>query len=80
LNGKTIDRFPTDIATLEKCQPVYEQLPGWQTSTSDIRDSKKLPAQAQKYIARLEQLLSCNIDIISVGAKREQTVVVRPVL
>ena len=80
MNGKTIDRFPTDIATLEKCQPVYEQLPGWQTPTSDIRDSKQLPAQARKYIARLEELLCCPIDIISVGAKREQTVVVKPVM
>ncbi len=80
LDGKTIDYFPTDIPTLEKCQPVYEQLPGWQTSTNDIRDFNKLPTQASKYIARLEELLSCPVDIISVGAKREQTIVVRPVI
>jgi adenylosuccinate synthase len=80
LNGKTIDYFPTDIPTLEKCQPVYEQLSGWQTPTNDIRDLRKLPAQAKKYIARLEELLSCPVDIISVGAKREQTIIVKPVI
>ena len=48
LDGKTIDYFPTDIPTLEKCQPVYEQLPGWQTPTNDIRDFKNLPSQAKK--------------------------------
>jgi adenylosuccinate synthase len=80
LEDKTIDRFPTDIATLEKCQPVYEELPGWETPTNDIRDIKKLPAKAKNYIARLEELLSCRIDIISVGAKREQTIIVRPII
>lgn len=80
LNGKTIDYFPTDLTTLEKCQPVYEQLSGWKTPISDIRSLKKLPAQAKKYISRLEELLSCPIDIVSVGAKREQTIIVRPVM
>ncbi len=80
LDGKIIDSFPTDIATLDKCQPVYEQLSGWQTPTSDIRNFKKLPPGAKRYIARLEELLSCPIDIISVGAKREQTIIARPVI
>lgn len=80
IDGKTIDYFPTDLTTLEKCQPVYEQIPGWQTPTSDIRNFNKLPSQARHYIARLEKLLGCPIDIVSVGAKREQTVVVRPVI
>jgi adenylosuccinate synthase len=79
LEGKTIDHFPTDIATLEKCQPVYEQLPGWQTPTSNIRDFKKLPPEAKRYIARLEELLSCPVDIVSVGANREQTIIARHV-
>ncbi len=80
IDGKTIDYFPTDLSTLEKCQPVYEQIPGWQTPTSDIRSFKKLPSQARQYVARLEKLLGCPIDIVSVGAKREQTVIIRPVI
>lgn len=80
VDGRTIDYFPTDLTTLEKCQPVYEQIPGWQTPISDIRNFNKLPSQARHYIARLEKLLGCPIDIVSVGAKREQTVVVRPII
>ena len=80
IDGKTIDYFPADFNTLEKCQPVYEQIPGWQTTTSGIRRFKKLPLQARQYIARLEKLLGCPIDIVSVGAKREQTVIIRPVM
>jgi len=80
LDGDKIDHFPSDIATLDKCQPIYEELPGWQTSTTDIRGLKHLPPQARHYIARLEELLSCPIDIISVGAKRDQTIMARQVV
>ncbi len=79
LDGGTLDQFPSDLAILDKCRPVYEELPGWQTSISAIRDRKQLPSQALHYIARLEQLLSCPIDIISVGAKREQAVIVKQI-
>jgi len=79
LDGGTSDQFPSDLAILDKCQPVYEELTGWQTSISAIRDRKQLPSQALHYIARLEELLSCPIDIISVGAKREQTVIVNQI-
>jgi adenylosuccinate synthase len=80
VDDEILDRFPTSITTLAKCQPIYEQLPGWQTSISDTRDIKQLPQQARQYIRRLEQLLSCPIDIISVGPRREQTIVVKPVI
>lgn len=79
LDGKTIDYFPGNVAILERCQPVYEELPGWQASTSDIRDYEKLPAQAKQYVARLEELISCPVNIISVGAEREQTIHKMPI-
>jgi len=79
LDGGTSDQFPSDLAILDKCQPVYEELTGWQTSISAIRDREQLPSQALHYIARLEELLSCPIDIISVGAKREQAVIVNQI-
>ena len=77
LDGKALDHFPSNVAVLDRCQPVYEELPGWQTSTSDIRDPKHLPAEARDYIARLEGLLSCPVSIISVGAKREETILLK---
>jgi adenylosuccinate synthase len=80
LNGKTIDYVPTNIAEFDKCQPILEEMPGWQQPTSDIKEMKKLPKQALQYISRLEKLLSCPAHIISVGPKREQTIVVKSVM
>ena len=80
LDGKTIDYFPSRIADVDRCQPVYEELPGWQSSTSDIREYQQLPLRARRYINRLEELLSCPADIVSVGSAREQTIMLRDVL
>lgn len=80
VDGQNLEHFPSDLAILEKCQPVYEELPGWQVSTTEIRDIKKMPYQARRYVKKLEELLSCPIDIISVGARREQTIIVRSVI
>ena len=74
LDGKTIDYFPGNIASLERCQPVYEELPGWQTPTSHIRQYEQLPPKAQQYVTRLEELSSCPVNLISVGQAREQTI------
>ncbi len=79
LNGEKIDNFPASTATLEKCRPVYEELPGWQTQISDIRDFEQLPLQARQFLSRLEELIACPISIISVGMRREQTIFKSPV-
>ena len=65
---------------LSRCEPVYEELPGWQTPISDIRQFDKLPVQARQYIARLEELIACPVDLISVGEKRDQTIMRKPIL
>jgi adenylosuccinate synthase len=80
LDGKTIDYFPASVAALAKCQPIYEELEGWQTPTSDIRRYKQLPPKAQKYIARIEELTSCPVNLICVGPEREQTIQKTPIL
>ena len=80
LDGKTIDYFPGSVAALARCQPVYEELEGWQTPTSDIRDYERLPVEARQYIARLEELTSCPANLICVGPEREQTIIVNPIL
>lgn len=79
LNGEKIDYFPASAVTLEKCQPIYEELPGWQTPINDIRDFAQLPLQARQYLARLEELIACPISVISVGMRREQTIFKSPV-
>jgi len=74
LDGERIDYFPADVAAVERCRPVYEEHDGWQTPISDVRDYDGLPENAKRYLARLEELISCPIKIISVGPAREQTI------
>ena len=74
LDGQTIDHFPASINALERCQPIYEELPGWQTPTTHINQYDKLPSQAKQYLARLEEVISCPVDLICVGPRREQTI------
>ena len=79
LDGRTIDYFPASIAALERCQPIYEELPGWQTPTSHITRYDKLPLRAQQYIARLAELSACPVSLICVGPRREQTILCKPI-
>jgi adenylosuccinate synthase len=79
LNGAVTDRFPTSIAALEKCQPVYEEVPGWQCRTTDMRRFAELPKPAKEYVKRLEELMGCPIDIISIGPRREESITIRPI-
>ncbi|UCB43563.1 MAG: adenylosuccinate synthase [Dehalococcoidales bacterium] len=80
LDGAIIDNFPASLAVLARCRPVYEELPGWQVPTSDIRQFEQLPPEARQYVARIEELLSCPADIISVGSAREQTIIRRAIM
>jgi len=75
--GEVLNSFPSDVAILEKCQPVYEELDGWQESISGIRNFKKLPVGARNYMSRLEDLLSCPISLIAVGPDRRQIILVK---
>lgn len=79
-DGETINYFPTSIAALARYEPVYEELPGWQTPTSDIRRYEQLPFEARQYLARLEELISCPVNLVSVGAGREQSILKKPIL
>jgi adenylosuccinate synthase len=74
---KIIDRFPADVASLENCVPVYEELPGWKTDTSGARSIRQLPVNARKYIRLLEKLIKCPFHVISIGPRREQSIVVK---
>jgi len=77
-NGDVLTSFPRDVAILEKCQPIYEELDGWQESISGIRNFEKLPVRAHNYMSRLEDLLSCPINLVSVGPERRQIILVKP--
>ncbi|MCH9036818.1 MAG: adenylosuccinate synthetase, partial [Chloroflexi bacterium] len=60
------------------CQPVYEEMPGWLSSTRDHRNFDDLPGEAQNYVKALEELINCSIDLIAVGPRREESIFRRP--
>lgn len=71
------DTLPANPALLEAVQPVYEELPGWEQPTGEMRHFDDLPANARRYIQRLSALIGTPVDIVSVGPRREQTIVLR---
>jgi len=73
--SKLYKDFPLDFETLNNAQPVYEDLPGWQQPTNGIRQFKKLPVNARRYVQRLEQILGVRIKYISVGTKRDEIII-----
>jgi len=77
LNGDLIDTPPWDSEGLAACEPVYETMDGWSDSTRASRSLDDLPAAARKYVERLEALLDVPVDILSTGADRDETLVLR---
>lgn len=71
IDGKPIHSFPADLQVLEQLQVVYEVLPGWKCDISSIRDYKDLPAAAQRYVERIEELMGIPIHYIGVGPGRD---------
>jgi adenylosuccinate synthase len=78
-NDTAIDYPPSNPAILEQVEPIYEELPGWQSSTTGIRKFTDLPPEARSYVARLCELVGARLGIISVGPDREQIIEVNPV-
>jgi adenylosuccinate synthase len=70
--GGELSQFPADLALLERCEPVYEELPGWCTSTGETRSWGDLPPQARLYLERIETLVGVPITRVSVGQARRQ--------
>ncbi|HEX9812759.1 MAG TPA: adenylosuccinate synthase [Burkholderiales bacterium] len=68
---------PSGAEAMAQCQPVYEGVPGWKESTIGIRRKDALPANAQRYLARVEELTGARVDMISTGAERDETIISR---
>ena len=71
LDGQEIKTIPPTIRELERIEPVFETLPGWQSDTSEIREIKKLPANAKKYLEFIENYLEVPVKWVGVGVERE---------
>jgi len=76
LDGKALDYLPTAADQQARCTPVYEEMPGWSESTEGARSWADLPANAIKYVRRVEELIGCPVAMLSTSPEREDTILV----
>lgn len=76
IDGERSEHFPNSARRFARCQPIYKTLPGWRKSTSDCRSLNELPRQALDYLKFLAELIEVPIAIVSLGASRDQTIIV----
>ena len=77
LDGQEIDYYPASLKELERCKPVYEELPAWQEDITNAKTWEDLPENAQKFLNRVAELVGVPLVTVSVGPEREQTIVLR---
>ena len=77
LDGKQIDYYPASLKELERCEPVYEEFDGWTEDISAVTKYDQLPANAKKYLNRIEELTGLQLMTVSVGPSREQTITLK---
>jgi adenylosuccinate synthase len=73
-NGESLDSFPGDLATLSKCKPIYEVLPGWKDDITGARRMSDLPVEARQYVEFVSNQIGVSITLVSVGPGREQII------
>jgi adenylosuccinate synthase len=72
--SQTLTEFPSDIARLASCKPVYESMPGWSSPTRGLRKFADLPEAARRYVSRLEEVSGVPVALISTGSERDDTI------
>ncbi len=77
LDGERLDYLPTASEKQARCTPIYEEMPGWTSSTAGARSWADLPAEAIKYVRRLEELIGCPVAMLSTSPEREDTILVK---
>ena len=78
LSGRKISNFP--VTQISNAVPVYEEVEGWDEDISGCRSLSELPKAARKYLSRIEELAGVPISIVSVGPRRDQTIVIRDLI
>ncbi|WP_296425124.1 adenylosuccinate synthase [Yoonia sp.] len=76
LDGQQLDYLPTAADQQARCTPIYEEIEGWSQSTEGARSWADLPAQAIKYVRRIEELIDCPVALVSTSPEREDTILV----
>ena len=77
IGEQTFDYLPAHAQDQAKAQPIYESIEGWHDTTAGARSWAELPAQAIKYIRRIEELIGCPVTLVSTSPEREDTILVR---
>ena len=72
MRGKTISHFPVRLEELSLCEPIYQQLPGWEKDISHVKKLTDLPTNAYNYVQFIQKKLNIPIDIVSIGVEREK--------
>ena len=72
-----LDHLPTAAAQQARVEPIYETLEGWSETTAGARSWADLPAQAIKYVRRIEELIECPVALLSTSPERDDTILVR---
>lgn len=75
LGDKIIKEYPASLEDIGKCEPIYEELDGWNEDICNVESYDDLPQNAKNYIKRIEELVEVSVDMISVGPKRTQTII-----
>lgn len=74
INGEIVQYLPSDPDVVDRIEPVYEEMEGWNTELREIREYDKLPVQAKKYLERIEEFTEVEILMVSVGPRRSETI------
>ena len=77
LDGREIDYLPASEHAQARVEPVYESAEGWQEGTAHARSWAQLPAQAVKYVRRIEELIGCPVTLLSTSPEREDTILMK---
>ena len=80
LDGELLGYFPSGATQLQRCKPVYEEMPGWSDPTEGATRMEQLPAEAAAYVGRLEELIGCEFHLISTGPHRDETIMLKPMI
>jgi adenylosuccinate synthase len=80
VDGQEVDRFPANTSLLARCEPVYEEMPGWDQPTASATSLSQLPPAALDYVRRIEEMVGCKANIISTGPSRDETILLDPVI
>ena len=72
-DGERLDTMPADTERFSRCTPIYEDLPGWQTDTTEAQSYEELPENARRFLVRVEEITGAPVGWISVGPRRAQT-------